>query len=478
MVAFPATISFPNLDPANIRIAHEYVLLENLYSTLIEKNSSVGIEASIAEKFFWDGNDLVLDIRENAVGSDGQAISAEDVVFSLKRLLVLGTSNHGDLKQLLCNVDDLKTVKSDCEGIVRQGSRITLKFKHKNQFIIDTLATQDFAIVPERAVDPKTLKIENFGVTSGPYYVDSAGSDLTILLANKHHYSYSDKMPQIIHLVSYETKPDQSIPDMKSGKLDMLTMFDSSSSKARFEEFANDDNFRVATTAPTHVHFLVFTKKGRRISPSRRWHIANALRNALQPKHSSGQDFVHATNVFFMNSGFGGLDAENTEALTEKLKLRDPDETGQGVSIGLFPSSLAEFEGPIRKALPQLKIFESTDLPTVREDLNDINSMPDLTFLSFDVGLGESLPEITMALNAGLLGETQTSRDLWLDSYVNEQSISRRKASLEKLHTEALMSPMNIPIQRLPYIAVLKKGWKADWNLAKPHAVLFQVRKD
>ena len=97
-VAFPYNKKASHYDPAKIYLAPEYVFLQNIYSSLVQVSMDNGdIIEGVAKEYFWKGNDLHLVIREGLKTADGDQITAKDVEFSLKRLMVLSRNAHGNL---------------------------------------------------------------------------------------------------------------------------------------------------------------------------------------------------------------------------------------------------------------------------------------------------------------------------------------------------------------------------------------------
>lgn len=130
------------------------------------------IIGGVAEEFNWVGNDLHLKIRHDLKTASGIPITSEDVVLSLKRLIILSGNTHGNFKDLVCPGAELKSLTENCAGISSKSNVVILKAGTKKSFLLPMLTAIDFAIIPKGSIDPKTLAIVNYKETSGPYFVE------------------------------------------------------------------------------------------------------------------------------------------------------------------------------------------------------------------------------------------------------------------------------------------------------------------
>ena len=161
-VAFPSANTVDKYEPTGIQFDFEYIFLENVFSPLVEMNKDGHVEPGVAEQIDWLGNELKLTIRSSLKTISGQKITTDDVVFSLKRLLVLSGNTHGNFKDIVCPGVDLKSVEDDCDGIRKDDEAVYIRAKGGTAFLLPMLSSIDFAIIPRSSVDPQTLKIINF----------------------------------------------------------------------------------------------------------------------------------------------------------------------------------------------------------------------------------------------------------------------------------------------------------------------------
>ncbi len=212
-----------DIDPSRIHFSSEYLYLENIYSPLVEYNINGELVAGVSKSFRWEGNEAIFEIREDLYTADGYKITAYDVEKSFKRLFILSTNTHGNLKDMLCPNIELKSIGESCPNMeVRDNGKIfVMRFKKKHPFLFPMLTAIDFAVIPSISIDDKTLEIKDHRNTSGPYYVLS--EDKLDLQANQKHYHYNEKMPQkIIYVYPKEQTVDSMIDLLKSNEIDHI----------------------------------------------------------------------------------------------------------------------------------------------------------------------------------------------------------------------------------------------------------------
>lgn len=229
-VAFPVARKSLSYEPTNIRLGYEYIFLENIFSTLVEMDTKGVLQPGVAEKAEWINNELRLTIPEGIRTASGLPIDASDVLFSLKRLLVLSGNTHGNFKDLICPEAELKSIEDECKGLRQEGRYIFLSVGERKPFLLPMLAAIDFAIIPKSSCDPKTLEIINLRETSGPYYVASDdGAGNIELRLNPHHFHASKEIADKVLLVPMDPKNQrESIQALLDNRVDLLTTVDTS----------------------------------------------------------------------------------------------------------------------------------------------------------------------------------------------------------------------------------------------------------
>jgi len=208
-----------NLDPKRVNTLTEATILRSLYNSLFEYDLNGQIITSIAENFkFEKDGTLSIQIRSDKFLSDGSSLTGEDIVLTLKRLMLDGKNTHGDFKNLICPDYTLKSVFDDCPGLSFEGQIVKIKpvSDDYQKYIMELLASVDYRIIPKKALnlDDPLAPIARYDITTGPYYFKNEQTDTEFVLhANPRHYLYNPKMPLTVQAVATNgnTMTDQFI---------------------------------------------------------------------------------------------------------------------------------------------------------------------------------------------------------------------------------------------------------------------------
>jgi MarR-like DNA-binding transcriptional regulator SgrR of sgrS sRNA len=476
-VAFPSKETITKYEPTNINLDYEYIFLENVFSPLVEMNKEGHIEPGVAEKMDWIGNELKLTIRPNLKTISGQKITTDDVMFSLKRLLVLSGNTHGNFKDIVCPGADLKSVDDECDGIRKDNQAVYIKAKGGKEFLLPMLSSIDFAIIPQSSVDPKTLKLINYSETSGVYSVSGQDSDGKInLKMNPNHYFTSDKIPQEIQFVPYNNMvAGDSLRMLKEGQVDHIMTIDQS----RVDQilaFADDDNFDLHATMKIRTLHALFTQRGlKELSSEERRTIGLQLRKAFTESYKNIKGF-EARSDFFPSLSEGSLTPEQKLEL-EKLNSQALTTISKKFKVGLLKKSNIEaWSNPIMEVLPTAECYRENNLPEFKK-YEKPNDEPHVFIASTDTGFLEDISLISYALNAGLLGLTKSERAKWLAEYMADDNKSTRVKKLKKLHFQALTEPVLVPLIASPYTALVRKPWKMELSELFANNQLWRIKK-
>lgn len=463
-MAFPSARKIESYDPAQIHIAYEYVLLENLYSALVETDPKTGqIMPGAAESFSWVGDELHFKIRDNLRTTSGRPITARDAAFSLKRLVVLAANTHGNFQDLVCPGVKLKNINDSCPGIEHHGNTLVLKPGGRKTALLPMLVAIDFAILPENSVDPETLAIRDFTETSGLYHVASdEGNGRMVLEMNPGHYHASDDVAKTIAIVPFNAKAGESalgllegglvdhIPTTNSGKLEDLLSY--STSHADIQAHA---------TMKIKNVLLTFTDQGRKKLglAQRRW-LGKQVQEAFLEAYSGTLGY-QGSHEFFPPLGEGGLsDLQRKELDAISSAVAPVDLPPVRISL-LKAGNIEQWSTPILKRIPNANLFLDVKIPDLHEYAKP-SEMPDAFIAATDTGFAEDVNLISYSLNAGYLGLKKTDRASWLKHYMETTTKEDRIAALRDLHHSALKNADIVPLVISPFVALAKKPWRME----------------
>ena len=462
-VAFPVQRKSLSYEPTDIRLGYEYIFLENVFSPLVEIDPKGSIQPGVAEKADWINDELRLTIRDNLKTASGTLITAADVVFSLKRLLVLSGNTHGNFKDLICPGHTLKSVDDDCPGIRSDSNFVYLNAKERKPFLLPMLAAIDFAVIPKSSCDLVTLAIVNFKETSGPYFVsDDDGNGNIELKLNTNHYHAANDIADTIKLVGMDSKiQGASLKALVDNQVDLLTTIDTVKADELIKFVKKDSEYSIHTTMKIRTMALVFTERGEKeFTAAERRYIGERINTAFLKIYNDSPGF-EKREEFFPSLGEGGLTKEQHSKLVA-IRSSGSVAPKQSIRIGLMKrGSFEAWQKPILDELPLADCYHESGPPDLKKDLKP-EDMPHAFVVSTDTGYKEDIGLISFSLNAGFLGIKKSAREKWLANYMSINDKNVRVQKLKELHYEALASPIIVPFMATPYAALVRKPWRME----------------
>lgn len=459
-VAFPRQESPLNYDPANIQMAYEYILLETIYSPLIEYDQSGRFKPGLAEKFWWENGKLKLLIRRGTRTADGDEINAEDVAFSLKRVMLLGANTHGNLADLICHGRPLKSVEQPCPGLEVHGDLVVLSPPEPNPFLISMLTGIDFAVIPRRAVDPKTLQIREMRNTSGPMYVEQISSNEVVLRRNPSHYNFDLSRPDSIHLVP-SVKPghmnSKALDLFTQGKIDLVTTIDSTSAEEVVDYHLKHPSTTVLhSSLDIRIFMLRFSKSAlEKVGEAERFSLGPALVQSIRKEFEAAKT-LKITEQIVPAYGEGSLSDDQLRAIAGKVNSRTLFDKQKPWRVYLMRlPNVHRFKNAVKVILPNAQFFDSNErtLPNWGDD--DV----DLMISGPDMGYVEDIALYSYALKAGIL-RASGGADRWLSQYMSTELKEDRIRLIQDLHRQNLEGGWAFPIFASPYVAMARKPWE------------------
>lgn len=219
-----------------------------MYRTLFLAQTDLStLEPDLASEYSVseDGLTYTIQFKDGSKWSDGEPITVNDVLFSIKTNLKAAVSN-GIFTTAFGKIEGAEAWRNgeadDLAGLSAEGNTITIKLSSPHSAFMKVLA--QFAILPEHCladVDPLELNTNDFWsnpVTSGMYRLDEmkAGSYYT-LVRNENYDGVQPKIEKIINyfVSDYVTAAqagqldyfNTNATDVKNelSKLDYMTMY-------------------------------------------------------------------------------------------------------------------------------------------------------------------------------------------------------------------------------------------------------------
>ena len=211
-------------DPAKIELAGDWYFLGHVSSGLVGFDHIAGkFKPLLAESWQAFSTGVhTFTLREDAKFHDGTPITSEDVIASLKRLLIKRTSTHFPLWEYVEGCEHLKDLTVECPGIHAINHRtVEIRLKHASESFFLQLASPETGIWSHEDIDPKTLEFKPTKF-SGPYYFEKFSGGAAHLIRNEQSpiskaFEFS---PQKIDLVTAKLDVAQEL--FQKGEIDVL----------------------------------------------------------------------------------------------------------------------------------------------------------------------------------------------------------------------------------------------------------------
>ena len=480
-VAFPYNRPAKFYEPTRIHLAPEYIFLENTFSPLVEVSPKDGsLLPGVAESWKWDGEVLTLKIRDSLKTVDGVPVTAKDAEFSLKRVLVRTGNTHGNFQSLVCGASEIKSVEDKCDGLWTKGNELFIKVEGKSAFILPMLSGIDFAIIPKKSVDPKTLDIVDYRNTSGPYYVLTDSEDGKIILkTNPYHYRVNKDIPETVRLVPVD-KGDKtaSLKLFEKGDVDFVTTIDAVEPEDVITFAKNHSDSVLHTTANIRTIVLVFTERGLKdLSNHERLLIGRKVKNALWPYFSKLPGYESA-DQYFPSFSYGSLD----NATIQKIKANEPTDElnlhGKPLKLATVRvGDMGALRSLIEKAVPGLTVEEGANVPAFSKYEKE-SDIPHVFIGGPDTGYHEDISLISYMLVSGTFGMTKEERATWLAKYMAIPGQEERLEMLRSIHKTSLETGVLMPLASCPYVALARKGWKIELSQLFANNPIWLVKRN
>lgn len=467
-VAYPFNHLISSYDPAKIHYDSQYVLLENLYSSLIVYNSDNQLVSGLAERFYWQGNEAWFELRKGVRTVDGYEITAKDVENSFKRLFILGTNTHGDLKKDLCGNVNIKKLSDKCKNlIVKDKYTVVMRFKEHNPFLFSMLTSMDFGIVPEISIDKKTLNITDYRNTSGAYYVDrDLGEGNFILLANHNHFLHKDNTAKVVEIKnSVINGENKSLEMFKKGEVDLITTINGGiiSDVLSYHQ-DNKKRSNLFETYKIHLIHLTFTPTGvKNFSLDERFRIVSLLRKIIISDYKDKRGFEEEYQLF-PDFGGGALTKEQLSKITKKINM-DVERFDKKIDIWGFPRlAKGNIMDIIKKKFPKAEIHIVRGIPGYVDYKKVGLKEPDIYFSGGDVSIKEDVTLIAYYMSGYFFHIHGEEGKRWIERYKAEKDVRERLKMFNELHYKTLSKCVTVPIGFTPYVAIVKKPWEFDYS--------------
>ena len=230
------TTEAPSLEPHRENALSRARVTQNVYSYLVQADSDLKIVPDLAEK--WDispdGQTYTFTLRKGVKFHTGRELTAEDVKYSLERILDPATASQG--AGLLISIG---SVEAPDPGTLR------LHLKNPDASVLSGLASAWGGIVNKEVVEKNSGDLSKVDAGSGPFMLDEWIPNQTLKLRRFPDY-YNKDQPRL-DAITFQVIPEESaiIAQLRSGNIQLALLEDNKN----YEIVKNDPNL-VSTRSP------------------------------------------------------------------------------------------------------------------------------------------------------------------------------------------------------------------------------------
>ncbi len=184
-VRMTASLTVP--DPTDIQSTGDWYYLDHVSSGLVFYDADKKKFAPLfAESWSTEADGTHrFRLRKNIQFHDGTPLTAQDVIWSLKRQLIRRTATHFPLWEYIVGCENLKTLNDECDGLrASSDSEIEVRLKVQNESFFLQLASPETGIWAASDMNAESLALTPTKF-SGPYYFSNHDETSALLKRNE-----------------------------------------------------------------------------------------------------------------------------------------------------------------------------------------------------------------------------------------------------------------------------------------------------
>ncbi len=231
------------LDPQKTSAYFSFEVLENVFDTLVEPDENLEMRPALAKAWTVSPDQLAwtFHLREGVRFHDGSPFTADDVVYSYRRII----------DEKLSNVDKFSAVT---DVSAPNETTVVIKVKQPTPNLLTNLGGfKGMAIVQRKNVE--SGQIATHPVGTGPFaFASQKSGDSITLKANPDYWGGAPKLPGVTF--RFISEPSTALSALQAGEIDWTD----SVPTQRVAQLKNDDSIRLAVTPSNDYWYLALNE--------------------------------------------------------------------------------------------------------------------------------------------------------------------------------------------------------------------------
>jgi peptide/nickel transport system substrate-binding protein len=246
-VIMGTTDQIVSADPAGSYDLPSWTLQYNVYQQLLEVPPGTSDIQPETATCAWHGNKTyVCTMKSGQEFSNGDPVTAQDVVYSFKRVLKINDpSGPGSL------FAQMKTVTAS-------GNTVTFKLSVPDAAWPYVLTTAAGSIVDSKVFPADKLLADNKVIGSGPYELSSYTPNQLAEFTPNPHYGGDDQLANSKFIVKYEQDASTLVSDAQSGTVDIAYR---TLSPTQLQALQNSSGISLVQGKGIEIRYMVFNEK-------------------------------------------------------------------------------------------------------------------------------------------------------------------------------------------------------------------------
>jgi len=261
------------LDPQKTTAYFSFEVLENVFDTLVEPDANLEMRPALAQSWSVSPDQLTwsFQLRKGVTFQDGSPFTADDVVYSYRRII----------DEKLSNVDKFSAVT---DVSAPSPDTVLIRVEQPTPNLLTNLGGfKGMAIVQRKNVE--SGQIATHPVGTGPFaFASQKSGDSITLTANPNYWGGRPKVPGVTF--RFISEPSTALSALQAGEIDWTDSIPTQ----RVAQLKNDDSIKLAVTPSNDYWYLALNEaRGPWKDPRVRQAIAYAIdRKAIVQATSYG----------------------------------------------------------------------------------------------------------------------------------------------------------------------------------------------